>query len=282
MYEIDNEDIKIVTHCYNQKIKYFGKKYEKYRHELIVCGYIDLMEFKKNKENYIDINQLFKVVNSSLRRELYKIQKENEVESLSVEISSKDKKQRTFEDMLIDNSVYFDNFDYKFLKSSFKEQLKEYSKDDKRILLFYFFQEECNPHVCCTNLGISRNKLKELVRGFRDELGKALILQGYEKVKDYLTDIDEFTESNCHRLRRERNEAKKHGITLYNVNDYKIYKLIRESVNIEKFANSLNISQEKLNKIIHHTEKTKLYLYQVQALRIKYFANYSLAELVAI
>lgn len=281
MYKIDNEDVKIVNHCYNQKIKYLGKKYAKHRQELIVCGYIALIEFKKNNPSNTDINQLFKVVNRAISKEIYKIKKEHEITSLSIEISEEDNDKRDFQDVLIDETVYFDNFDFKFLKSALKEQLREYSKDDKKILLFYF-SEECTPHICCTSLGITRNKLKELVRGFRDELGKALILQGFNKVKDYLTDIDEFTESNCHRYRRERNEAKKRGIILYNVNDYKIYKLIRESANTEQFAKCINIPNEKLTQIILHNSGAKLYLYQIQALRTKFFSNYSLAELVAV
>ena len=55
---------------------------------------------------------------------------------------------------------------------------------------------------------------------------------------------------------------------------------------LNEISTYLNMDEKRLNRILNSCHESlkckKLYLYQIQKLRLKYFQNYSLEELVAV
>ncbi len=281
-----SEEMKIVNHCFKQSVKrYYGNLFNKQKKELLLIGYIALLEYKQtfNLES-VDVSNtsLTNYICKAFNKEIKKIVKtrENKTVSISANVFGDDNQE--LESLLPDSPCYFDSYDYEFLNRCIQETLKEYVPNDQ-ILNNYFFKNEDNLKVFCKNNNISLTKLKELVRDFRKNFSDLLIFCGYENVLTFLKETDEFERTLNHKNEDARNKAKKQGLTLFNVNDFKIYKLMRENANFQEYANCLNVPIEKIDNIIQHKRNAgKLLLYQVQALRKKFFNNYTLAELVEV
>lgn len=277
------EDFRLVTHCYKELTRFLGKLAKKYKKDLILSGYTALLELKKTNpgKDFEDV-EMYRVVNRAINRE-YRIKKEEHYFiSTSKSFVDYDENSASFESELIDESTYFDKYDLEFLSSCVNSILDEYGEKQRLILNFYFF--ECNNRVTtCRKFGISNHMLRELVRGYRDKLSDELILCGYDEVKAYIKEQDEFVLDQGHKNAYERFKAKKQGVILYNVNDYLIYKLMRDSDKICEYADFLQCTENDLRTILTHGKSAgKLHLYQIQALRKTYFPAYTLQELVAI
>lgn len=256
--------------------------------------YIVLLEYKQNNQDIQIFNneELMKLFNKTIEKQIINKQKEVEFYSIHKAVkSTKEGEELTLENCLEDKEQYFDSFDYYFLLSKMFELLENYTNENKDILINYFFNKTEKIRKFCEKNNTTRTDVKELVREFRQKYKILLLESGYiniDKFKSaYIEEaFDEFSGTSSKSIneknRRERIKAKKQGAELNNyANDFKIYQLIRQDNNINECASILNIPTEKLNAIVTHKNGSFiLRLYQIQALRQKFYNTYSLEDLV--
>ncbi|MBO5394603.1 MAG: hypothetical protein J6A28_01700 [Clostridia bacterium] len=281
---LDGIEFKVLNNSYNQKIKrFYGDKFDDYKNDILFDVYIDLLEYIK-QNNHITKDNLFlelsKIADNKIMQCLYKIKQNDLLMSFDTSISKNGDRELFLYDVLEDKSNNFDILCESLVLKSFNELINNYDFDNKKILMCYFFKKQKVKDICNIHK-IARKDFVLLVRGFRADFLDLLNCNGFF-YKNVYYNGDEFETSNCHRLWLEREKAKKQGKTLYNFQDFKIYQLMRENGNIEDYANCLNITKDELEKYVYHKTiaQSKLFLYQIQALRDKFFKNYTLQELI--
>lgn len=286
LMSIQGQEMRIVNYIYQKSIKKFvGPDVEKYKNELAEVGLIALLEFIKDNKidlaTYVFENELQSAVANAMQREIANIKKNKQNKAISLSTKSTMRENSTVEDCIPDKKSYFDSYDLDFLKQQINSIMALYSQNEQKILQAYFFENENKKTVFCKNFNIKYQDLRDLVRDYRKKLKFKLQIQGYTDIEQYSLTSDEFTLKKHYVDAKQRKQQAKQDIQLFNVGDFKIYKLIRTNGNLEQFANLLKIPVEQLNNTIQHKCRAhKLFLYQIQALRQKFFSGYSLTDLV--
>ena len=127
--------------------------------------------------------------------------------------------------------------------------------------------------------GVYYNKISFQINEFRENFSKYLIQHNF-----YYTDQAQTkTKQDIARENRKAYRLRKSGKSGYEIykNDYKINKLLRDDDNLKKYSDCLQIEESKLKDIITHKNgKLRLFLYQIQKLRVTFFPQYSFNELI--
>ena len=271
------EDFRLVKHCIKELYKFCGKRNKEISTELLLDGFIAVREFKNtNKE--LNQNELMRHVCNVIQKKLRK----TDVKCISMSSPLKRyDNNKCLEDVMCGRKDYFEKYDFEFLQNLMNELMKLYDSNTQKILQFYFFEGN-NRVKTYRKFKISNQQLGKYVRDFREKFASKLISCGYMDVLSYLRENDEFILDENHKNAYERFKAKKQGVTLYNVNDYQIFKLMRNG-NINEYASFLNWSEKELTATLTHAKcSKKLFLHHIQSLRKQFFPSYSFLELVAV
>lgn len=272
------EDFRLVKHCIKELYRFWGKRKKRISSDLLLDGFIALKEFKKDNVEFNDV-VLMRHVCNVLQKKLRNMN--NKCVSLSSPLKRYDN-NKCLEDVTSDKKDYFEKYDFEFLETTMNNVLNLYNKETQKVLRFYFFEDN-NRVATCKKFKISNQQLGKYVRDFREKFASKLIYYGYMDVLAYINEeVDEFVLDKYHKNAYERLKAKKQGITLYNVNDYQIFKLMRNG-NISEYASFLKWDENDLNATLSHAQRSKkLFLYQIQALRKQFFPSYSFNDLVSV
>ena len=263
--------------------RYHVEKYKRHKLDLQMCGYIALMEYLNNTNEEIteatfDNWDIIHLVCNAMCREIEKMRK---YFRNCVNLSAQNPNDSRELEEKTEYLPYFDSFDYIFLQNCLQTLLYSYSKQERKILTNYFFENDySSPTMFCRTLKIQKVLLTNLVREFREKFNNLLIQSEYTQRIYFNNATDEFNIQERTKLNQKKKQAFKNGVLLFQKNDYLIYKLLRKENNLTNFADVLSITEDTLKDIIFHTKKTtKLKLYQIQQLRKQFFNNYSLTEL---
>lgn len=263
----------------------FFNKFHKCQYDLIMSGYLGILENVKNKnvdKLGLTSDEKFRYYyNYALGAMSKYINSQHYDDNISLFTPLSKINEHSFVDVISDYSVdYFD--DSNFILDECSRLLKSFDLQNQKILRDYIFNG-LNMKEIYQRYKLNKIKLCSLVRDFRSRLIDILDNKGIS-LKNNLQDSDEFTKIL---QAKQRLKDKQNGVNSFDSpNNYKIYDLLRDMPSLTEIANCLNIDEKRLKKILnsYHGSNTgaKLYLYQIQKLRLKYFQNYSLQQLVAV
>ncbi len=245
--------------------------------DYIMQAYLKILEETKTKDlSFEDMVKIaFNGIINFYQKEIRRI-KRNDNFAAFEECKEEDKIVNIIKDESFENQLK-----YEVLKKCFIEFLKN-SNYNKNFIIDKLLKN-IKPCTLAKRYKIQTQKQTEIIYQFRQEFLNYLVKVGYiESVNNFK--IEKYSEY-----------AKKHKICfnkkIYGENfdykqcrnDIKIYQLIRDDIlNINKYAEAINIPTSSLEKIIKHKEHAiSLKLYQINILRKNYFNNYTLEELVS-
>lgn len=289
------ESIENIPICLRKVIYFALKDYKKFHKRTYYDGdYIaaymgildcikkdDLLKFydfdKKENIESIDIfRKLIKYAKYGLQKFSYSIYFDNNIISkrepfsLNREIIDESEDDLSYFYSKNDNDICISTEFFSY----YNKLLLKYGKNGF-ILRDYF--NACSKMDIIKKYNISYDFLKQLVINFRKNFNKLLLKYGY---LDKSIDVtDDFEDYEYYKNFTRRKELKKVGVE---GRDFKIYKLLK-NISIEELSIFLDIDINSLNNILNHRYgSTKLWLYQIQKLRKKYFSTYSFEELLEI
>lgn len=261
--------------------KYF-RKYENYFDDLVMTGYLGILENVKNKNidklGLTADEQFTYYYNYALGAMSTFTRKLHDNDLL---LSTPTADGLCLADMLTDNSIDYDDVS-SYILDECSRLLKTFDLQSQKILKDYIFNGLTMSEIY-QRYKLNKIKLCSLVRDFRSQLADILDNKGIS-LKNNLQDADEFTKIL---QTKQRLKNKQNGVNSFDSpNNYKIYDLLRDMPSLTEISNYLGITEKYLNRILNtfqtNSKCPKLYLYQIQKLRVKYFQNYSLQQLVAV
>ena len=271
--KIDCEEIKACRAAIRIQAHYGQKIYPREYYDYLIQCYTRILEAKKKQDlNFEDMKRLaISELNKIYRTNKNYYKKFTDLPDEEYEEGSK--QRNVLQDETLENK-----FKYETLKECFIKFLNNYN--DKQFIIDKLFNK-IHVSKLSKKYNISNGEQTDIVYKFRQKFLNYLVKVGYFESKNNLK-IEKYSRENilcklCHQ--------KKRNLLNYNQcpNDLKIYELIRDNiVNLEQYANDVFLTKEKLKVILNHnTASSKLYLYQINILRKKYFNNYTLEELAS-
>ena len=270
-----DDDLKACCYAIKGILKFKKSKTDKdFLNECFLSAYIKILENKKNQD--LSFEKKVKIVQNEVQKAIYKRNQKEDEKSFDEEYSEEE--QNNFN--ILKSNCLEEEINYNTLKDLFINFYKNYNLPQKKFIIEKIFNNTSFKELA-KKYKITINKLTEFLYNFRVDFLNYLVDNGYFESKNNFN-IQRFT--RCFYGNIICLEKKKQG-DLFDFSrcpkDFKIYKLIRENIkNINKYAKSINIPPTKLDKIIKHKSgNRKLYLYEINILRKKYFNEYTLEEL---
>ncbi len=170
-----------------------------------------------------------------------------------------------------------DNLAYENLKELLITFLGGYDFESRKIIILNIRLK--NMTETARDLKMSLPKVTKIINSFRQEFANFLLECGFLENLDVLIDLksQKIIEA-CKRC-----NLRKRGLLSFEsyLNDFKIYKLLRQERDLKKFAECIDKPVDYLDKIINHkVKKLNLTYYEIQKLRQNFYPNFSFLDLV--
>lgn len=173
--------------------------------------------------------------------------------------------------------------DYETLKYCFVSFYKNYNLPKKEFIIDRLFKG-VSPFEIKKKYQLSTTQQLDLLYEFRKSFLNYLVDVEYFESNNNFTIEERPKSSTINKINYRKKKQVKQGSFDYStcLNDLKVYELIRQDGDLNKYSDYLKISYNKLIKILHHgLGGDKLFLYQINMLRKKYFNDYTLEELAS-
>lgn len=269
---------RIALGIYNRYFKRYSSFLDSdFKYDIVMHGIVALYECEHNLNFSIcvDIEKEYcRICSNAMSRYFYSLHFCKCV-SLDENISN-DGELSILDTVGYEDNYFFDTeFNYNNLKKLFLNLLNTYKNLEYEILLDYIIKK-INLNDIRKKYSIGINKIKNIIREFRCKFSKILNENGYNI--NYMPSEDLCVPINqkIKNLRKRKNN----NCSIENrIGEFYIYKLLRE-IPISEISNCLNVPEKEINDILLHLVGCKkLYLYQIQKLRVCFFPDYSLEKL---
>ncbi len=249
-------------------------KYASNKNELIDVGIDYVLEnigntFDLTGEKKADFNILIKKCLNGIAN--YKNKNSNEVD---FQVFSEEENFLPFLYCDFPDDVECEN-----LKNLLFQFLQTYNLLERKIILVYLKYQ--NQNEVSRNLQIGIRTISSVIKSFREDFANYLLNCGYLENLDVLKG----SKSEKQIAYCKKSLLRQRGVLSYDsyLNDFKIYKLLREEKDLKKFADCIDKSVEYLDKVIYHkVKKLNLTFYEIQKLRVRFFSNYPFLKLVEV
>ena len=240
-----------------------------------------LNNISKSEVNKVDNKNLYYYLYNKLKKLIVKEINKSKSNIIFSQTNNDTPESENFDYLLISDDVY--NIEAIDLYNKLDNFLKEnYKIKERQTILFYITTQ--NSIQTIEKFKYSSCQFYTLLATFRKNFAEYLFKIGYLNNLEVLDNI-----TSKRKEYSKRHQLRINGKLSYdeNLNDLKIYKLLRKRNDLIKVADYLNINYDVLDRIIFHKYNNKirntgkLNLFKIQKLRLKYYKNYTLQELAS-
>ena len=266
-----SEELEACRSAIRIQTRYYLKIDRKDYYDCLIQCYIRVLEAKKQQN--LNFDDMIDIATKEMKK-FHRIKNNyKKFSDLPGEEYEEDGQPR---DILQDESLE-NILKYKTLKECFIKFIKNYN--NKQFFIDKFFNKISIKELA-KKYHISNIEQSSIIYKFRQEFLNYLVKVGYFESSNNFK-IERLTREGV--LSKIKYQKRKYFIYDHCPNDLKIYKLVRENIlNLDQYAKDVFLTKENFKIILYHTRSSdKLYLYQVNILRKKYFNNYTLEELVS-
>ena len=269
--------------------KKFFRNYNKWRNDLINTGIAYIYQNEDKLLKFKDINtfeffkEICRIAHAGIRQYIYSEKKQSFIDfsdclNTQKDLNSNNKMSEDFFCFMENRDFKVeDNLNFEILINYLKEFLE--TIEIKKQMFIKDFICGYSIYEISKKYKMACRWVSETIFDFQNAFGEFLLDVGYFENRNV---IDFSKKIKARRVRTfEKQEALKNGKFVLYDNDMMIYEILRGEKDLARFADVLKISEEKLKKIIFHSQPNiKLFLFDVQKLRKQFFKNYSFEFLV--